>query len=194
MRSEMPLPKSYKGLKSEYDNLDSDVKGYLSKLDPLLSDGKNYEIALAYCFMKLEEGHHRALKCGLIRLHDCHSGMVDTELEKQHFTADKYGTVFKNVFGAVIPKDAKASLTEAQNIRNKLIHGKKTADPDRRDAIYHALVYMSTLGRFVYEKTGKNPYGDLRGLAGKKTLLPAKSTIWMLKGFGLGEKTPAAIA
>ncbi|KEO53492.1 hypothetical protein [Thioclava pacifica] len=190
----MPVPKSYKGLKAIYDGLDGDVKNYLGKLEPLLADGKNYEIALAYCFMKLEEGHHRALKCGLIRIHDCASEKVDSELQKQHFTAEKYAAVFKNIFSKGIPADAKSNLTKAQDIRNKLIHGKKTTDPTRREAIYYALQYMSDLGEFVKQETGKNPYGDLRGLAGKKKLLPAKSTIWMLKGFGLGEKSEAPIA
>lgn len=188
------LPKSYKGLRIAFENLDDDVKGYLVKLGPLLNDGKNYEIALAYCFMKLEEGHHRALKCGLVRLHDCASEKVDSELEKQHFTAEKYASVFKNVFSSAIPSSAADSLSKAQAIRNKLIHGKKTTDPSRRDAMYYALQYMNDLGEFVRSKTEKNPYGDLRGLAGKKKLLPPKSTIWMLKGFGLDEKTEAAIA
>jgi len=190
----MPVPKSYKGLKAIYDGLNPDVKGYLSKLDPLLGDGTNHEIALAYCFMKLEEGHHRALKCGLVRVHECDSAKVDSELQKQHFTAETYAAVFKNVISKNIPAAAKGNLAKAQDIRNKLIHGKTTTDPKRREAIYYAIQYMNELGEFVRVETGKNPYGDLRGLAGKKKLLPAKSTIWMLKGFGLGDKNEPAIA
>ena len=173
--------------------MDEDVQAYLGKLEPLLSDGTNYEIALAYCFMKLEEGHHRALKCGLVRLHECNSEKVDTELQKQHFTQAKYESVFKNFFSAKLPADAVKFLSNAQDIRNGVIHGKTTTDPERRNAIYYALQYMNTLGSFVLGKTGKNPYGNLQGLAGKKKLLPAKSTIWMLKGFGLGEKSSPEI-
>jgi len=90
----MAVPRSYKGLKKVYDSLDKDVKSFLTKLEPLLNNGNNYEIALAYCFMKLEEGHHRALKCGLVRIHDCASSKVDIELQKQNFTVDKYNSVF----------------------------------------------------------------------------------------------------
>ncbi|MCC5969315.1 MAG: hypothetical protein JJU15_05160 [Pararhodobacter sp.] len=190
----MALPKSYKGLKDIYDGMDQDVRVYLSKLEPLLANGNNYEIALAYCFMKLEEGHHRALKCGLVRIHECDSKKVDTELEKQHFTSEKYATIFKNVFSSGIPIQAKDHLSKAQDIRNKIIHGKNTTNPKRREAIYHSIEYMKLLGAFVKEKTQKNPYGDLRGLKGRKALLPAKSTIWMLKGFGLGERSDLPIA
>jgi len=190
----MQIPKSYKGLKQIFDGLDNDVRINLAKLEPLLSDGNNYEIALAYCFMKLEEGHHRALKCGLVRIHDCDSSKVDSELEKQHFTADKFESVFRNVFSSQIPANARNNLSNAQSIRNKLIHGKSTTNPKRREAIFYALQYMSELGQFVKAKTGKNPYGDMRGLAGKKKRLPPKSTIWMLKGFGLGDKSEQPIA
>lgn len=145
----MAQPKSYKGLKSQYDDLDEDVRNFLSKLGPLLDDAKNYEIALAYCFMKLEEGHHRALKCGLVRIHECASTTVDHELQKQHFTAEKYRSVFKNVFSKDIPSAAVEYLVKAQKIRNDLIHGKTTTDPKRRDAVYYAIEYMKAVGAFV---------------------------------------------
>ena len=130
----------------------------------------------------------------LVRIHECASSMVDRELQKQHFTADKYKSVFKNVFSESIPKSAIENLNKAQEIRNELIHGKETTDPKRREPFYYAIEYMKAVGAFVKDKSGKNPYGDLRGLAGKKKLLPAKSTIWMLKGFGLGDKTTPSIA
>jgi len=190
----MSIPKTINGLRKSYEALESEVKSYLSKLEPLLSDALNYEIALAYCFMKLEEGHHRALKCGLIRMHDCNAKKVDQQLQRQHFRSGTYETVFKNIFGASIPADAKQNHKKAQEIRNKLIHGKSVGAPALRAAIYHALEYMRIVGDFVKKKTGKNPYGDMRGLAGKKKLLPEKSTIWMLKGFGLNGKDEATIA
>ena len=99
--SEM-IPKNYKGLKSQFDLLPDETKSYLAKLEPLLQDGTSFEIALAYCFMKLEEGHHRALKCGLIRIHECDSATTDEILDKQHFTNEVFVSVFKNVFGGAI--------------------------------------------------------------------------------------------
>ena len=104
------------------------------------------------------------------------------------------GEFFENVFSESIPKSVIENLNKAQEIRNELIHGKETTDPKRREALYYAIEYMKAVGAFVKDKSGKNPYGDLRGLAGKKKLLPAKSTIWMLKGFGLGDKTTPSIA
>ena len=183
----MPVPGNYIGLKKVYDDLDCEVQNYLGKLEPLLTNGKNYEIALAYCFMKLEEGHHRALKCGLVRIHRCDSAKVDAELEKQHFTKEKYAEIFKNVFSANIPQKAASHLKRTQGIRNKIIHGKSTTDSERREAIFFAVEYMKCLGDFVKKKTQKNPYGNLTGLRGSMDLLPAKSTIWMLKGFGVGD-------
>lgn len=190
----MTIPKTYKGLRRFYESLDADVKDYVSKLDPLLADGQNYEIALAYCFLKLDEGHHRALKCGLVRLHDCAPGKVDSFLEKLHFTIDTYSDVFTSVFGKPIPPAAKAHLVKAQVIRNRLTHGQKTTDQDRCEAIYFALAHMSELGEFVRLTTGKNPYGDLRGLAGRRKILSAPAMASVLNGVGLGAKSDALIA
>ena len=190
----MTVPKNYAALKKIYDALESDEKSYLIKLEPLLSDAKNYEIALAYCYMKLEEGHHRALKCGLIRIHACDARKVDEYLQKQHFTNKTYNSVFKNIIGTSIPSKAQSVHSDAQEIRNKIIHGKSVSSPDLRSAIYYSLEYMRIVGELVKKKTGKNPYGNLQGLAGTKKLLPAKSTIWMLKGFGIDGKDNATIA
>jgi hypothetical protein len=180
------IPKSYKGLKKQFDLLPEETKGYLAKLEPLLQDGTNFEIALAYCFMKLEEGHHRALKCGLIRIHECDSAKTDEILDKQHLTNEVFVSIFKNVFGGAIPNEATEFLQKAQKIRNRQIHGKNTTNAERREGIHFSLKYMEKLGEYVRKKTDKNPYGDLRGLKGKKLLLASRSTIWMLKGFGLG--------
>lgn len=190
----MTSPKSYNGLKSQYDALGEDVRSFLSKLGPLLDDGKNYDIALAYCFMKLEEGHHRALACGLVCIHNCDAATVGRELQRQQFTEEKYRSVFKNVFSEDIPNSAREDLARVQKIRNTLVHGKATTNPQLKEAVYHVFKYMTTVGAFVKDKTDKNPYGDLRGLSGRKTPLPTNSTIWILKGFGLGEKTPPLIA
>jgi len=184
----LAIPKSNKGLKDVYDGVDQDVRYYLNKLEPLLDNGNNYEIAVSYCLTKLEEGHYRSLKCGLVRIHECDSKTVDTELDKHHFTAETYAMAFKNVFSSSIPTQATVHLAKAQEIRNRIIHGKNTTNPKRREAIYHVIEYMRIIGALVEEKTATNPYGDLRGLKGRKTLLSSKSSIQILKGLGLWER------
>ncbi len=154
-------------------------------MESLLADGRQFHIALAYAFMKIEEGHHRALKCGLIRLHACASSKVDDALAKQHFTRTYFKTVFNNVLGKPIPKDALGLLENAESVRDRLIHGKGVPYKELRTGLSSALDYIAKLGGFVEGRTGKNPFGDLRGLAGKKQLLEPTTSYWVMKGIGL---------
>jgi hypothetical protein len=180
-------PKNMVALKKHFEALPDASKKYLSKLEALLRSADNLELAIAYCAMKLEEGNHRALKCGLVRIHSCDSSKVDEALSMQHFTVSSFEEIFKAVLGSTLPVSAKSALERYQEERNKLIHGKGAKPEEMRSGIRDAMTYMSELGAFVFEKTKKNPFGDLRGLKGRKELLPVSSTHWMLKGFGFNE-------
>ncbi len=174
-----------RNLLSSIDGLPDDTKAYLWKLRPLVEEGGRYDIALAYVFMKLEEGNHRAIKCGAIRRFKCQSQKVDEALERQHFTRPYFAKVFKTVVGKSIPADTAQSLKKAEKVRDKQLHGKKVSDGELREAISDALVYIATLGEFVKSETGKNPFGDLRGLVGRSELLDKQTSHFVLKGFGL---------
>ncbi len=191
--AEAPV-KSKVGLAKKFGDLTADTKTYLSGLESLLDDPKKYGVALAFLFMKVEEGQHRALKCGLIRKHKCNSQKVDDALAKQHFTRAYFKIIFKNVFGAEVAKEALASIENAEKVRDQLIHGKKPAQKILRDAISGAFDYIIALGQQVEGKTDKNPFGDLRGLAGKAALMDETTTFWVLKGMGFynekGSSTP----
>ncbi|MEL6619284.1 MAG: hypothetical protein AAFP16_10440 [Pseudomonadota bacterium] len=182
------MAKSYRGLRKQYDNLPEAVRTYLGHLDGLLDGSDRYEIALAYIFMKLEEGHHRALKCGLVRLHKCNSAKVDEALQEQHFVRKSFKTIFKNVIGKPIQKAAADKLVSAEAVRDKQIHGKTVTSSDLRQAISDALFYIEAMGNQIDQRTGKNPFGDLRGLAGKTKLLDATTSYWILRGVGLYTK------
>jgi hypothetical protein len=179
----MAVPASYIGLSRQLQQLPEATQSYLAKVSGLLSDGNNFDVALSYVAMKLEEGHHRALKCGLIRIHKCHSGTVDRVLDEQHFTHESFHRVFVNVFGLPIPKPALTAHKEYTSVRNKIIHGKRFRAKDLRAGIHYSLKYIDALGGFVEHHTDKNPYGDLRGLVARQRLLPTNSTEWMLRGF-----------
>lgn len=182
--------KSYKGLQKKFANLPASTKNYLGNMEWLLENSSKYHIALAYAFMKIEEGHHRALKCGLVRLHECDSSKVDEALSKQHFTRSYFRSVFKNVLGKTVPDDAQMLLMNAESVRDRLIHGKGVSAPDLRTGLSAALDYVAALGGFVEERTGKNPFGDLRGLKGRKELLDPTTSYWVMKGVGLYSDGP----
>lgn len=176
--------KSYKGLLKQFQALPDQTRSYLEGLESLLGTSKTFGVALAFVFMKLEEGNHRALKCGLVRIHKCNSKKVDDALEKQHFTRSYFRSVFKNVFSEEVERSLLDSVQTAERARDKLIHGKAATDADLRNGISNALKYVAGLGKYVEGKTQKNPFGDLRGLAGKSLLMEPVPSYWLLKGMG----------
>jgi hypothetical protein len=180
----MTAAKSKIGLKKKFDALPEQTKAYLAGIESLLENPGTFGVALAFAFMKVEEGQHRALKCGLVRIHKCNSARVDEALSKQHFTRAYFRTVFKNVFSEEVDKDATDLISKAEKARDKLIHGKGADAPTLRDAISSSLDYITALGNQVETKTGKNPFGDLRGLAGKTALMESVPSFWLLKGLG----------
>ena len=180
----MIAAKSKIGLKKKFDALPDQTKNYLSGIETLLDNPGTFNVALAFAFMKVEEGQHRALKCGLIRLHKCNSAKVDDALGKQHFTRAYFKAIFKNVFGEDVNKSALELIGKAEKVRDKLIHGKGADSPSLREAIADAFDYIGALGKQVETKTGKNPFGDLRGLAGKAALMDEVPSFWLLKGLG----------
>lgn len=179
------MAKSYKGLLKQLQDMPEETRAYLSRLENLLAGSQDFDVALAYVFMKLEEGNHRALKCGLVRLLKCDSAKTDEALSQQHFTRPYFRTVFKNVLGKPLPKEALEALEAAEKTRDRLIHGKGVGAATLREAISQALIYIEIMGDFVKERTQKNPCGDLRGLKGRAILLEPVPSYWVLKGVGL---------
>lgn len=171
-------------LVKKFEALPEQTKLYLAGIESLLETPKTFGVALAFLFMKIEEGQHRALKCGLIKKHKCNSAKVDDALEKQHFTRPYFRTVYKNIFGKEIPKAALDAIQSAEKARDKLIHGKSPAAPELRNAVSQAFDYIQILGAHVETETKKNPFGDLRGLAGRAKLMESIPTYWLLKGMG----------
>ena len=145
----MTVPQNYKQLKQQYDGMSSGTKTYMRVVGELLKSPNNLDVCLAYCFIKLEEGQHRALKCGLIRNHECDVVKVDDVLKKQHFTRKSFINIFNNIFGKGIPNSASKHHDRAQIIRNKMIHGKGLTPSEARSGIHYALKYMEELGIFV---------------------------------------------
>ncbi|MDG1199664.1 MAG: hypothetical protein P8N12_03460 [Porticoccaceae bacterium] len=177
--------KSYIGLKKKFKELPDETKSFLKGLESLLESPETFSVALAFIFMKLEEGNHRALKCGLIRIDKCNSAKVDEALEKQHFTRAYFRSVFKNVFGDDLNSKLLGAIKVAEGVRDRLIHGKGATSPELRKGIENALVYVVELGAYVEGRTKKNPFGNLQGLAGKATLMDTVPSYWLLKGLGL---------
>lgn len=170
---------SYIAVLKQYENCSESVKDYFGVLPDLIQE-HSWDVCLAYLFFMVEKAHNRILYCGLIKVHKADKDMAFSIVNQQHLTRSNFLEIYKNIFGAAMRKEVIHKIKVAEEIRNKVIHGKSVPDSEMREAIVDVLNYAEAINK---ELTFK-PFGDLRGFAGARTPLDASTTRWLLKGLG----------
>ncbi len=170
-----------------FKRLPKKTRDYYEHFPSLLKDSL-LDVLIAYLFMGIERGHYRALHCGLTVKHKADAAVTDAILMKQHITRGSFEKFFKAVFEENIEPGTLRKLREAEEIRNKVIHGRKPTDAEKKRAIIDALEYVQGFAKQIEKNHNLlNPFGPLTGVGGrKKTRLPKTTTRWVLKGMGFG--------
>ena len=179
----MAAPKTYKGVLKRLTAADKDIKEYFIPVEDLINN-YSYEIALAYLFSQTEKAQNMAIYCGLVKLHAIHSTPASQAVHNEHITRPVFRKLYKRVFGKEIPKDIIDIITEAEKIRDKVMHGKTITPLDMRKAIVDLIDYAERLNDFTYKIARLRPFGDLRGFKGRGQPLPRTTSRWVLKGMG----------
>jgi hypothetical protein len=178
------LVRSYKGLRAKYEDLPEPIRTYLVKLAPLLDSGNDYDIALAYCFMKIEEGHHRALYGGMIKMRKCDKAYAKVVVSKEHMTREHFKSLFKNIFGKPLNESSDKHHQSAAKVRDGLIHGKTPSPAELRIALSESMDYIHTLNEQIKEIALFEPYGNMQGALSKATVTDHLTSVWIAKGIG----------
>jgi hypothetical protein len=174
---------SYKGVIKHFNNSTDQIKWYFDQLPALLDDFP-YTVCLAYAFLKTEQAQNRALYCGVVKLHGAHGEVADNAINKQHLTRDGFLLLYNNVFGHAMSAGTSAKITQAEKIRDRVIHGKHVGDPEMRQAVLDVIEYAEALNGDLKATAGFEPFGDLRGFKGRGQSLEKSTTRWLLKGLG----------
>jgi hypothetical protein len=174
---------SYIALLKKFDKSPTDIQRYFAYLPALIEDNQ-YEVALAYLFLRTEMAQNRTLYCGVVKLHHAHTEVAQTALHSQHLTRDGFLDLYESVFGDALPPIISDKLKHAEKIRDKVIHGKLVKDPEMREAIYEVIDYAEQMNMHLQAKAGFQPFGDLRGFRGRANSLDKSTTRWLLKGIG----------
>lgn len=174
---------SYKAILKLYNSCDGGLKQYFPYLQQLL-ESQQYEACLAYVFLKTELAHNRVLYCGVVKQHQADSEIAEAAIGSQHMTREKFHELFKNVFGKELPNIVMEKLVKAEEVRDKVVHGKTVAPFEMRDAIVDVLDYAKAVNKHMEIEAGFKPFGDLRGFKGRKSSLDKSTSRWLLKGIG----------
>jgi len=88
-----------------------------------------------------------SLYCGVVKLHSVNSEVARSVIESFHLTRDGFLEKAEVVLGRAIPKDVISLLRDAEKTRDKVMHGKKTLDSEKRQALAKAIEYATGFKR-----------------------------------------------
>ncbi|MGB3409016.1 MAG: hypothetical protein WBA67_16160 [Jannaschia sp.] len=175
-------------LRRQFGELPEEVRGHLSKLGPLL-DSSELELALAYLFMKIEQGRYRTIKCFLIRRLKCQASIIDGILKNKQLTRKSFRKTVQELSAANFSEASFDRLDEAEKVRDAQIHGRPPSQESLRGAICDAMAFVRIFGEDVRNETNKNPFGNLQGLSSRIRTLTSIQSEWIIRGvLAAGEK------
>jgi hypothetical protein len=181
----LDIARSRLGLQNQYDGLSQEVKTFFADIPALLDSDFSLDIVLGYVFFRLEQGQRRVLYCGARKLHKTNSELTWKALNLLDKTRGNYHEFFKRIYGFPVGAATLECLTKAEEIRDRLMHGKELTEPEKREAISLAMQYVEQTNDLIHQQLGFKPYaGDLRGIVGRAESLEKATSRWVLTGMG----------
>lgn len=169
-------------LKQKFDDAPAQVREYFSNLPGILDFP--LDVALAYVFSRVELAHNMALYCGVVKIHKANKEIANPAIDASHMTREGFLEMFKTVFNQDLPTATSNLLENAEKVRDRVMHGKRTSDHEKREAIVKVIQYAAKFNETVYAAARFRPFGNLRGFHGRGESLPKATTRWVLKGMG----------
>ena len=141
-------------------------------------------VSIAWVFLRIEQAQHRALYCGIVKLHRVDKELAEVALERRHMTREGFDELFKVVFGVNLPAPVRDKIKRAEDVRDKVIHGKNVTNAAMRDSLVDAIDFAERLNAELKKLAGVEPCGNIKGFNGRGQPHDKKTSRWILKGMG----------
>ena len=179
----MTIPANRRQVEQHFNNAPAEVREYFSDLPGLLEHFP-LDVALAYVFSRVELAHNMALYCGVVKIHKANKDVAEAAIDATHITREDFVEMIRTVFNRDLPTATRSLLKEAEEVRDRVMHGKRTLDREKRKAIAKVIDYAAKFNETVYAGAGFRPFGNLRGFHGRGESLSKATSRWVLKGMG----------
>ncbi len=179
----MAQVKSIIGVKRAFEDTSENIQDHYEYLPDLLADFP-MEVALAYCFARLEYAQNMALYCGVVKIHHANAEVARDIISVHRMTREKFLKLYHTVFGFEPPGTARDALKTAEDARDDVMHGKPATAERLRNALVNVLEYSDAMHRQLTNRVELSPFGDLRGFSGRAKKYEPEATRFMLKGMG----------
>lgn len=177
----MKIPRTYTGIIARFKKAPPEIQEYFFPSIELI-EKYPWQVTIAYMFSCIEMAQNMALYCGVVKLHRAHSEVAWSAINSLHISRQMYRDLYKTVFGKPIKKEIIEKITQAEKIRDKVMHGKNVSQADSRTAVYRLIEYSELFNDFTFQLAGFKPLGNLKGFKGRAVPLNKSTTRWLLKG------------
>jgi len=87
--------KSYKGILTKYQALPENIQKYFGHIPKLINDDYEYEIVIAYLFLKIEEGQNRLLYGGSVKCLGAEAEVATSIINYHHLKRNDFGKIYR---------------------------------------------------------------------------------------------------
>lgn len=144
-----------------------------------------WDVVLAYLFFSVEKYHHFALYCGAAKMYRTDANLTWLAVQNEHMTRERFRDLLQNIYREPLPAQTSKLITNAEKVRDKVIHGKIVPDSDMRNAVARVISYAGLFNDFTSSAAGVKPFsGSLKGFKGSAKSLDKDTSRLVLKGLG----------
>lgn len=183
----MTSPANYKQVLHHFRQKPQDVQDYFPAFAELV-EGYTWDVPVSYVFSRIESMKHTTIYCGIVKLHWTDSELTRELVNRDHMSRGRFRELFKIVYGQPIEDVLLIKLGAAEEIRDKIAHGKSWSDEQARVGLKDIFDFAEGFNTFTHRIASIKPFGDLRGFKGRKEALPKETTRWVLRGMGIASK------
>ncbi len=179
----MATPRT-RGILNRYNALPDEIKKYFEHF-PKLAEEFPWDVSISYLFSLVELAQNMTIYCGVVKLHRVNSALARTAVDNHHMTRGGFKDLYATILGKPLKKNVVDKIAEAENVRDRILHGKKVSEADKRKAVVDVLEYAKSFNAEVSRIAGFKPFGSLKGFKGRGQPLDKSTSRWVLKGVGL---------
>ena len=117
-----------------------------------------------------------------MKIHKASKEVAGAAIDANHLTRETFLEMFKTVFNLDLPIAVRNHLENAEGVKNRVIHGKRSPEHEKREAIMEVIQYAEKFNETVYAAAKFRPFGNLKGFQGEGQSLSKAATRWVLKG------------
>ncbi len=175
------------GLVKYFESLPDPLKKYFVHFPKLVFEYPS-EVSLSYLFAQIELAQNMIVYGGVVKLHKVDSEIARSAVNSHHMTRERFRNLYKVITEKNIKKETVDHSKKAENVRDRILHGKKVSDEEKRDAIHHALQYAALLNEQALTDVGFRPFGKMKGFKGRAKSLEKSTSKWVLAGIEIISK------